>query len=119
MRTALSDATSIGVGAGAVREVAGWRTGLPKTTCGLDHLTASGGVPGDPGGEGRGLPLTLWGMSKSPGERMPVRWFWWWKRPRSVFLDVGLGLLAAVECAASTIAFLSARIHVSTAERSA
>lgn len=61
------------------------------------------------------MPLTLWGMSKSPGERMPVRWFWWWKRPRSVFLDVGLGLLAAVECAASTIAFLSARIHVSTA----
>nr|BFD92981.1 histidine kinase [Kitasatospora sp. Xyl93] len=61
------------------------------------------------------MPLTLWGMSKSPGERVPVRSFWWWKRPRSAFLDIGLGLLAAVECATSTIAFLSARIHVTTA----
>ncbi|MFD8701279.1 sensor histidine kinase [Kitasatospora sp. NPDC059648] len=52
-------------------------------------------------------------MSKSPGERVPVRSFWWWKRRRSALLDIGLALLAAVECSASTIAFLSARIHVS------
>ncbi|MFE4519310.1 sensor histidine kinase [Kitasatospora sp. NPDC056783] len=54
-------------------------------------------------------------MSKSPGERVPVRSFWWWKRPRSAFLDIGLALLAALECAVSTIAFLSSRMHVSTA----
>ncbi len=115
MRTALSDATSIGVGAFAVREVAGWRTGLPKTAFGLDHLTGVIGVPRNPGGEGKGLPLNLSGMSKSPGERVPVRSFWWWKRRRSALLDIGLALLAAVECSAGTIAFLSARIHVSLA----
>ncbi|MEU4115124.1 histidine kinase [Kitasatospora sp. NPDC028055] len=52
-------------------------------------------------------------MSKSPGERVPVRSFWWWKRRRSALLDIGLALLAAVECSASTIAFFSARMHVS------
>ncbi|MFF3113933.1 sensor histidine kinase [Kitasatospora sp. NPDC057904] len=54
-------------------------------------------------------------MSKSPGERAPVRSFWWWERPRSAFLDIGLALLAAVECSLSTIAFLSARAHLSAA----
>ncbi|MFG2843170.1 sensor histidine kinase [Kitasatospora sp. NPDC048296] len=52
-------------------------------------------------------------MSKSPGERAPVRSFWWWKRPRSAFLDIGLALLAALECSASTIAFLGARVSLS------
>ncbi|MEV7024353.1 histidine kinase [Kitasatospora sp. NPDC093558] len=54
-------------------------------------------------------------MSKSPGERAPVRSFWWWERPRSAFLDIGLALLAAVECSLSTIAFLSGRAHLSAA----
>lgn len=54
-------------------------------------------------------------MSKSPGERAPVRSFWWWERPRSAFLDIGLALLAALECSLSTIAFLSARAHLSAA----
>ncbi|MEV7603396.1 histidine kinase [Kitasatospora sp. NPDC089797] len=51
-------------------------------------------------------------MSKSPGERVPVRSFWWWERRRSALLDIGLALLAAVECSVSTISFLSARMHV-------
>ncbi|MFE5583399.1 sensor histidine kinase [Kitasatospora sp. NPDC056531] len=54
-------------------------------------------------------------MSKSPGERVPVRSFWWWKRPRSAFLDIVLALLAALECSASTIAFLGARVDLSGA----
>lgn len=54
-------------------------------------------------------------MSKSPGERAPVNPFWWWKRPRSAFLDIGLALLAALECAVSTVAFLSARVDLSAA----
>ncbi|MFH8379409.1 sensor histidine kinase [Kitasatospora sp. NPDC018058] len=54
-------------------------------------------------------------MSKSPGERVPVRSFWWWKRPRSAFLDIVLALLAALECSASTVAFLGARVHLSGA----
>ncbi|MFF2141832.1 sensor histidine kinase [Kitasatospora sp. NPDC058190] len=54
-------------------------------------------------------------MSKSPGERAPVRSFWWWKRPRSAFLDIALALLAALECSASTIAFLGARVSLSGA----
>lgn len=115
MRTALSDATSIGVGAFAVREVAGWRTELPKSGGGLDHLADSEGVPDNPGGEGWGLPHSLSGMSLSPGERAQDRSFWWWKRPRSAFLDIGLAVLAALECSVSTIAFLSARVDLSTA----
>ncbi|MET8623521.1 histidine kinase [Kitasatospora sp. NPDC004669] len=54
-------------------------------------------------------------MSKSPGERVPVRSFWWWKRPRSAFLDIVLAVLAALECSASTVAFLDARVHLSGA----
>ncbi|MFG3225828.1 sensor histidine kinase [Kitasatospora sp. NPDC048194] len=54
-------------------------------------------------------------MSKSPGERAPVRSFWWWKRPRSAFLDIGLALLAALECSAGTVAFLDARFQLSGA----
>ncbi|MEV7355741.1 histidine kinase [Kitasatospora sp. NPDC091276] len=54
-------------------------------------------------------------MSKSPGERAPVRSFWWWERPRSAFLDIGLAVLAALECALSTIAFLSGRVHLDAA----
>ncbi|MEU9041751.1 MULTISPECIES: sensor histidine kinase [unclassified Kitasatospora] len=53
-------------------------------------------------------------MSKSPGERAQDRSFWWWKRPRSAFLDIGLALLAALECAVSTIGFVSARVHLTT-----
>ncbi|MFJ4598065.1 MULTISPECIES: sensor histidine kinase [unclassified Kitasatospora] len=54
-------------------------------------------------------------MSKSPGERAPVRSFWWWERPRSAFLDIGLAVLAALECALSAIAFLSGRVHLDAA----
>ncbi|MFJ2191407.1 sensor histidine kinase [Kitasatospora sp. NPDC087861] len=54
-------------------------------------------------------------MSKSPGERAPVRSFWWWKRPRSAFLDIGLAVLAALECALTTVSFLSARVHLNSA----
>ncbi|MFJ2868765.1 sensor histidine kinase [Kitasatospora sp. NPDC087314] len=54
-------------------------------------------------------------MSKSPGERAPVRSFWWWKRPRSAFLDIGLAVLAALECALTTISFLSSRVHLNSA----
>ncbi|MQS13746.1 sensor histidine kinase [Streptomyces kaniharaensis] len=54
-------------------------------------------------------------MSKSPGERAPVRSFWWWERPRSALLDIGLAMLAAAECSLSTIAFLSARIELTSA----
>ncbi|MEV7776495.1 histidine kinase [Kitasatospora sp. NPDC086791] len=53
-------------------------------------------------------------MSKSPGERVPDRSFWWWKRPRSAFLDIGLALLAALQCAVSTIGFLSVRVDLTT-----
>lgn len=61
------------------------------------------------------MPLRLSAMSKSPGERAPVRPFWWWERPRSAFLDIGLAALAALECALSTIAFLFGRVHLGAA----
>ncbi|SOB82378.1 Signal transduction histidine kinase [Streptomyces sp. 1331.2] len=61
------------------------------------------------------MPHRLSDMSKSPGERAQERSFWWWKRPRSAFLDIGLALLAALECAASTIGFLSARVDLTAA----
>ncbi|MED7948078.1 sensor histidine kinase [Streptomyces sp. BE303] len=54
-------------------------------------------------------------MSKSPGERARDRSFLWWRRRRSALLDAGLAALAALECAASSVAFLGARFHLGTA----
>ncbi|WP_327680141.1 sensor histidine kinase [Kitasatospora sp. NBC_00458] len=54
-------------------------------------------------------------MSKSPGERAHDRSFLWWRRRRSALLDAGLAALAALECAASSVAFLGARFHLGTA----
>ncbi|MFF1906973.1 sensor histidine kinase [Kitasatospora sp. NPDC058218] len=51
-------------------------------------------------------------MSKSPGERERGRSFWWWERRRSALLDIGLAALAALECAASAVAFLAPRVHL-------
>lgn len=61
------------------------------------------------------MRLSLWGMSKSPGERAPVTSFWWWKRPRSAFLDTGLAVLAALECVVNGLNFFSTRVHTSGA----
>ncbi|MFE2723116.1 histidine kinase [Kitasatospora sp. NPDC059327] len=54
-------------------------------------------------------------MSKSPGERERDRSFWWWERRRSALLDIGLAVLAALECAASAVAFVMSRIHLGAA----
>ncbi|MFI6152063.1 sensor histidine kinase [Kitasatospora sp. NPDC051170] len=54
-------------------------------------------------------------MSKSPGERAPVMSFLWWKRPRSAFLDIGLAVLAALECVVNGVNFFDSRMHVSGA----
>ncbi|MEV7778933.1 histidine kinase [Kitasatospora sp. NPDC088351] len=51
-------------------------------------------------------------MSKSPGERVPVRSFWWWERRRSALLDIGLAGLAALECAVSAVTFLAPRLDL-------
>ncbi|MFF7452685.1 sensor histidine kinase [Kitasatospora sp. NPDC008115] len=55
-------------------------------------------------------------MSKSPGERMRDRSsFLWWPRRRSALLDAGLAAVAALECAASSIAYIGSRIHLGAA----
>ncbi|MFJ9949309.1 sensor histidine kinase [Kitasatospora sp. NPDC091207] len=54
-------------------------------------------------------------MSKSPGERERDRSFWWWERRRSALLDIGLAALAALECAASAVAFVVSRVHLGVA----
>ncbi|MGW6919069.1 sensor histidine kinase [Kitasatospora sp. NPDC054939] len=51
-------------------------------------------------------------MSKSPGERVPARSFWWWERRRSALLDIGLAALAGLECAFSGVAFFSPRFDL-------
>ncbi|MGW4896837.1 sensor histidine kinase [Kitasatospora sp. NPDC004240] len=56
-------------------------------------------------------------MSKSPGERVPVRSFWWWERRRSALLDIALAALAALECAFSGLAFLAPRVDLGLAAK--
>jgi signal transduction histidine kinase len=49
-------------------------------------------------------------MSKTPGEGGPGGPLWWWKRRRSALLDIGLAVLAALECAVGAYDFVGGRL---------
>ncbi|MFF1872775.1 histidine kinase [Streptomyces sp. CB03911] len=50
-------------------------------------------------------------MSNPPGEAAPpVRPLWWWKRRRSAFLDIGLAVLAGLECGFGAYQFVGNRL---------
>ncbi|MFJ8044454.1 sensor histidine kinase [Kitasatospora sp. NPDC096147] len=53
-------------------------------------------------------------MSNSPDGGGPGRSLWWWGRRRSVVLDVGLALLAALECAVGAYATAVQKFHWDT-----
>ncbi|GAA3372338.1 histidine kinase [Streptomyces sannanensis] len=49
--------------------------------------------------------MTATGASQDAAARTARRGWWWWDRRRSVALDVGLGLLSALECASEGVEF--------------
>lgn len=77
---------------------------------------AAGRVRPRPGGARAGARRSLWGMSKSPGERARGRSsFLWWPRRRSALLDAGIAAVAALECTASSVTYIGGRIHLGLA----